>query len=66
MEKYDGWVIKSFYNNKPFLMTWLFHSKKTDVIKDYEEITGIKWREERRRGGLKLVKVKIVEVMEES
>ncbi len=61
-EKYDGWVIKLQFKRKAYFLAWHFREKRTDVIKDFNEITGGGWEKYRRRGTHKLVKVKLVEV----
>ena len=62
MAKYDGWTIKSCISRNPFLLAWHFREKRTDVIKEFNKITGGSWRKWRQRGDFKLVKVKLVEV----
>ena len=60
VEKYDGWVLKV----GQYLRAFTFHEKKTDVVKDFERFCGGEgsWREHRRKGTHKIVKVKLVEV----
>ena len=65
MNNYDGWVIKSLYTRTPFLMPWSFNETRRGVIEWYEFSTSDDWKKERRKGRLKIVKVKLVEVEKE-
>ena len=59
--KYDGWCIKYHWTDK--LFPPVFQERST-VIKDYERnLKGI-WRKNCRKGHVKMVKVRIVEVDE--
>ena len=61
MAEYDGWTIKiSIFN--PFLHIFMFAETRTEVVKKFEKLMGESWREYRRRGTHKIVKVKLVEV----
>ena len=62
MKKYDGWVIKSFYAKNPFLLIGTFHETRKEVIDWYEISVEPFWEKERRKGYLKIVKVRLVEV----
>ena len=63
MAKHDGWVVKvQWKGEEPFFLTWYFHERRTDVIKDFNGATGGLWRKYRRGGTHRLVKVKFVEV----
>ena len=58
-KKHDGWAIK--YEGG-YISPYSFHVYSSSVVKKYED--GIKglWRKNRRKGLVKLVKVKLVEV----
>jgi len=63
MKKYDGWVIKSFMGRSPWLLINFTKITRKEVIENYEGIFGEGcWKERRKRGHLKLVKVKLVEM----
>lgn len=65
MEKYkdyDGWAVKEL-RRKPFFYTIDFADTRTEVIKKFEALMGKgEWRRYRRKGWLKIVRVKFVEV----
>lgn len=63
MKKYDGWVIKTFRPRNPYIIIGYFQETRKEVIKRFEDLFGEgEWQKERRKGYLKLVKVKMIEV----
>jgi len=63
MDKYDGWVIKVAWPGRPpYLLTWTFRQKRTEVVKAFEDNWSEPWRTYRRNGSHKIVKVKFTEV----
>ena len=63
MEKYDGWVIKSFNAKTPWLIWWTFAETRKEVVKKFEKAwEGESWKKYRRTGQFEIVKVKFVEV----
>jgi len=61
-EKYDGWCVKSYWEETPSLISCSFGVRRIDVIKYWEaDIPGL-WRKQRRMGMVKCVKVRLVEV----
>ena len=63
MQKYDGWVVKSYCARNPFLIPDWFRTTRKKVIEHYDEMFGKGcWKALRKRGDLELVKVKFVEV----
>ncbi len=57
-EKYDGWVVISFYTKTPTLLPWTFSLTRKGAIQNW----GIGWEKGRKAGWQKVVKVKLVEV----
>ena len=63
MDKYDGWVIKSYCGRNPWFLLWTFAPTRKEVIELFEkQWIGELWKKYRRQGFHKLVKVKLVEV----
>ena len=67
MVKYDGWIIKATLSSRtPRFLPETFHRKRTDVVKDSEDIWNDPFVEHRRKDSpkltLEIVKVKFVEV----
>ena len=62
MAEYNGFTLKNCMHKNNWLIPGYFHRSKIDVIKDFEQTTGRSWQKERRKGGYKVVKVKLVEV----
>lgn len=64
MDKYDGWCLKNVACRTPFLATYYFRQKRTDVIKQFEAQWMEKgaWRKQSKLGRFKIVKVKLIEV----
>jgi len=66
-KKYDGWVIKSKYCD---ILPWTFRYKRVDVIKKWNDnllrdsSSCLKWKNIRRRGTHKIIKVKLLEIMD--
>jgi len=65
MNKYDGWAIKTNWNGE--IIPWSFQRKRTEVVEWWNEWSlatdnTFKWKNFRKRGTHKIVKVKIVEV----
>ena len=60
--KYDGWCLKAFGK----ILPWSFYTKRTDVVKWWDEAIhpSFKWERFRKRGTHKIVKVYIFEVKE--
>jgi len=64
--KYDGWCMKAFER----ILPGSFHSTRTGVVKwwgDWSlsiDDSSLKWKNYRKRGTYKIVKVRIVEVNE--
>ena len=58
-KKHDGWVVKSCYGKTPSLMFWTFSLRRNGAIRNW----GAGWETGRKKGWLKVVKVKLVEVM---
>ena len=62
-KKHDGWVIKSFMGRNPWLIYGFFEETRSKVIERYDDMFGVGcWKAQRKRGALKIVKVKLVEV----
>ena len=66
-EKYDGWVLKSYYGRNPFFVPGTFHETRKEVIEWYQQNVDGDWKKERRHEprNLEIVKVKLVEVSHE-
>ena len=63
--KYDGWTVKML-GNEPFLCKGFFQYTRKDVIDEFEKLIGKgSWAKKRRRGEVKLVKVRVTEVVTE-
>ena len=64
MKKHDGWTFKASYSkhDKPFILPQYFQFTREEVIEKFERDYPIKWKDFRRNGHLKLVKVKVLEV----
>lgn len=63
MAKYDGWTVKELRRRKLFLHAFDFSEKRSDVVKKFDALMGKgEWRKYRRKGWMKIVKVKLVEV----
>ena len=63
MAKYDGWAIKELRREQSFLSAYHFRETRTEVILDFNRLMGKgEWRKYRRKGWMKIVKVKLVEV----
>ena len=64
MKDYDGWAMKSFGR----IMSWSCQATRREVIKwfesnnDLQKYPQFKWKNFRRRGTHKIVKVRIIEV----
>jgi len=64
MKNYDGWAMKSFGH----IMPWSCQVTRKDVVKwfesnnDLQKYPQFKWRNFRKRGTHKIVKVRIIEV----
>ena len=67
MVEYDGWCMKAFGE----ILPWSFHKTRTEVAKWWESwslVTGdssLQWKNFRKRGTYKMVKVRIVEVKDD-
>ncbi len=63
MVKYDGWTIKELRRGQNTLYASDFREKRTDVILEFDRFMGEgEWRKYRRKGLMKIVRVKLVEV----
>ena len=66
MQKYidwSGWTIKDLRRNPPCLFDFDFSETRSGVVKKFDELMGKgEWRKYRRKGWMKIVKVKLVEV----
>jgi len=62
MKKYDGWVLKSFSGRNPWIMPWTFRETRKEVLINFKETVGEQFRNYRRRGMHKIVKVKLTEI----
>lgn len=60
-EKYEGWVIKSFLSGEPFLLYYTFRTTRTEAIRSMASM-GDWYKKNRRKGNLKAVKIRFVEV----
>ena len=61
-KKYDGWTVKDL-RGRSYLYPFDFAETRKEVIKKFDELMGEgEWRKYRRKGWMKLVKVKLVEV----
>jgi len=56
--KYDGWALKVGEHIRAFSV----RSTRKEVIKNFERNLNCSWREYRRRGFHKIVKVRLIEV----
>ncbi|GAG85186.1 unnamed protein product [marine sediment metagenome] len=61
-KNYDGWTVKNSITHTPWLIPNFCRKRRTETIKAVKEEWGDFWRKERRKGWLKIVKVKLVEV----
>jgi len=62
-KKYDGWCLKNICARNPFLCTSWFCTTRKKVIEEFERLfTSGEWRNARRKGEFKIVKVRLVEV----
>lgn len=59
MEEYHGWAIKIFHKKESWLSPWSFHMIRKEVINFWGRDDYMK---DRRKGEVKAVKVKLVEV----
>jgi len=68
MKNYDGWTIKqATRGGGSFLLPEFFHTTRNAVIKQFEKIMlGDTWRKYQRRGFNKIVRVKLIEIQEET
>ena len=64
-QKYDGWVLKSYYARNPFIVPGTYHETRKEVVEWYRLNVDGDWEKERRRGKAEIVKVKLVEVFDE-
>jgi len=66
MQKYidwGGWTIKDLRRGEPNLFDFDFSETRSEVVKKFDELKGKgEWRKYRRKGWMKIVKVKLVEV----
>lgn len=62
MDKYGGWVIKNRTWRNPFYLTWTFHTTRKETIQELEESWHTNYSTRRKKGDLRAVKVKLVEV----
>lgn len=58
MKKYDGWVLKS----GKYLHIGFLHYTRREVIDHVEKVIPETWKNHRKKGTHKIVKVKLVEV----
>lgn len=60
---YGGWTIKDLRRTEPNLLDFDFSETRSGVIKKFDDLMGKgEWRKYRRKGWMKIVKVKLVEV----
>lgn len=60
---WSGWTIKDLRRKESSLFDFDFAETRTEVIKKFDELMGKgEWRKYRRKGWMKIVKVKLVEV----
>lgn len=59
MKNYDGWAIKYRWCNRIFPPVFLY---KATLIRKYEGGIKGKWKKSRKKGFVKAIKVKLVEV----
>ena len=62
MDKYDGWVIKNLMWRVPFYLTWTLRTTRKETIRELEKSWGDDYSIRRKKGELRAVKVKLVEV----
>lgn len=66
MEKFvdwSGWTIKDLRRTESTLFDFDFSETRSGVIKKFDELMGKgEWRKYRRKGLMKIVKVKLMEV----
>jgi len=62
-KKYDGWTVKEL-RRKAFLYASDFAETRTEVVERFDKLMREKgaWKRYRRKGWMKIVKVKLVEV----
>ena len=60
--KYDGWCAYYLIKGKHYLYPGSFHGTKKALIEWFDSGSHPKWKEYRRAGRVKAVKVRIVEV----
>ena len=62
MKDYDGWIIKNIAWRNPFYLLWTFAPTRKEAIQEFEETWEADYSTRRRRGEVRAVKVKLMEV----